>query len=120
MAYSKLRFTENASGMTGRAALAIYDGRGTNAQGGDTINAMRSTTGRGFFTGQEVIDAIREAVKSDDTRSTFATAQGGGLPCLMLASDRTVIDTLHVTQATVDGQSVDVVRVLGGNYRLET
>ena len=76
MAYDTLRFTENAAGMTGRGGIAIYDGTGNDDQGGDPIADMRSATlngGLGFFTGQEVIDAIREAAKSDDGRSTFAT-----------------------------------------------
>ena len=119
MAYSTERFSENAAGMTGRGALAVYDGRGTTAQGGDNIAAMRSTTGRGFFTGQEVLDAVREASKSDTPGVSFASAQGGGLPCLLLANDRTVINTLYITQATVGGQQVDVIRLIGGNFELE-
>ena len=95
MAYSKFRFTENAAGMTGRAGMALYDGRGnagdrTNPpqnpdEGGDELADIKANN---FFTGQEVRDAVREASKGQTT--------GAGLPILLMGTDATEIDTVYL------------------------
>ena len=116
MAYSSDRFTENAAGMTGKAGLAMYDGTGTDAQGGDPIATIR---GANFFTGQEVKDACRIAAKGDVRDSATglitdtAIAQGGGLRCLVAARDGTSIETLYLDSA--DNQ----VKSIGGQFRVD-
>ena len=93
MAYDSKRFTENAAGMTGRAAVALYDGTGTDDQGGDPIATIRADN---FFTGQEVKDACREAQKSEVPGVDIAIAQGGGLLCIVKARDTTSVETLYL------------------------
>ena len=115
MAYSKFRFTENAAGMTGRASIAIYDGTGSTAQGGDDIGDIR---GDNFFTGQEVKDACREAQKGPVVRATgmqpvIATTDGGGLKCLCFGNDGTSIETLYLDPAD------DQVKSIGGQFRVD-
>ena len=112
MAYSSERFTENAAGMTGRGGVAIYDGTGTTAQGGDPIGTIR---GANFFTGQEVKDACREAQKGPVVRATglapdIAIAQGGGLPMIVLANDTTAVETFYLDDAD------DQVKCVGNTH----
>ena len=124
MAFSPFRFTENAAGMTGRAAFALYDGRGnagarTNPpqnpdQGGDELADIKATN---FFDHQVVRDAIREAVKGDRDRTAGGTGLvmdlgvGGGLPIMLMGNDGTEFDTVYV-----DGSDDVVLR--GGGFNV--
>ena len=119
MAYSKDRFTENAQGKTGWAGMALYDGSGTDAQGGDTLATIR---GPNFFTGQEVKDACRVAAKGDRRNPTTGiidpiagtAAAGGGLLCIIRGRNALGIDILYLDPAD------DQVKTIGSNHRIET
>lgn len=103
MAYSAERFNENASGMTGRGAIAIYDGTGTDAEGGDTLAAIKTP---GFFpmsrdgASTEVFDAVAIASRNPEAAGagiaqTYALMAGAGLPLIIQARNGTEIDLLY-------------------------
>lgn len=94
MAYATERFSENAGGMAGWGALAIYDGGGTTAQGGDTLDlvspvAAGSINSDGFFTGQEVFDAVARV-------SAVQRAGRPGLLCLIRSRGNLIFDIIRL------------------------
>ena len=110
MAYQARRWNENAGGMTGHGALAIYDGSGTAVQDGDVLDLTGpvsdgSINANNFFTGEEVKDAIR--------RATRGKSVGEGLLCFLHGRARLILDTLEIYETTVQGQRVDRVRCRG-------
>ena len=110
MAYETRRWVENAGGMTGHGALAIYDGSGTAAQGGDVVDLVApisasAINANNFFTGDEVKDAVRRA---SDGKSV-----GEGLLVLIHSRGNLMFDVLEIYTATVGGQQVERVRCRG-------
>ena len=101
MAFQQERWSENASGMTGHGALAIYDGAGQVAQDGDLVSAI---TANNFFDSDVVKDAIARASQGKTD---------GGLLCLMRGRGDVVLDVLELYEATVSGQRVTRVRSKG-------
>ena len=103
MAYDAERFNENAAGMPGRAAIAVYDGTGTTAEGGDTLATIKAA---GFFPllrnglHTEVADAVtlasrREKASGTSVAQAFTLTEGQGLPIIIQARDGTEIDLLY-------------------------
>ena len=110
MAYASERWNENAGGMTGHGALAIYSGMGTVAQGGDVVDLQGavsdgSINANNFFTGEEVKDAIARATKGKSV--------GDGLLCFIHSRGNLILDVLELYQTTVQGQRVTRVRCRG-------
>ena len=118
MAYSAERFNENASGMTGRGAIAIYDGTGSDAEGGDTLGTIK---GARFFPASrdnratEVFDAVLLASRGDEPQpgarggtaphagdssthspETRSLGAGEGLPIILQGRNGTEIDMLYI------------------------
>ena len=89
MAFNVHRFTLYNAGQTGAGLFAKYDGTGASP-GGDALNTIK---GDGYFSAEEVKDAIRLA---SDGRST-----GAGLPMLMQANNGNDIDTIYLDGDTV-------------------
>lgn len=110
MAFRQERWTENAGGMTGHGALAIYDGGGTAAQNGDLLDLVPPVAdGRinanNFFDSDVVKDAIARATQGKTT--------GAGLLCLMRSRGNLILDVLELYQTTVNQQRVTRVRTKG-------
>ena len=110
MAFAQERWTENAAGMTGHGALAIYDGGGTPAQGGDEVDlsppvAAGHINANNFFDSEVVRDAIARATKGKTT--------GAGLLCLMRSRGDLILDVLETYETTVRGERVVRVRSKG-------
>ena len=94
MAYARHRFDENAAGMTGYGRVALYDGTGAVAAGGDLFATIVAD---GFFTGQEAFDAVdRAAQQTDpDDPDTRGITDGEGLSIIVQGNDKTCIDVLY-------------------------
>ena len=110
MAYASERWNENAGGMTGHGALAIYSGMGTPAQGGDVIDisgpvSAGAINANNFFTGEEAKDAVR--------RASTGKSVGEGLLVLIHSRGNLMLDVLELYTATVQGQRVERLRCRG-------
>ena len=110
MAFQQKRWNENAAGMTGHGALAIYDGGGTAAQNGDTLDLVApisdsAINANNFFDSEVVKDAIARATKGKTT--------GAGLLCFLRSRGDMVLDVLEHYEATVGGRRVTRVRCKG-------
>ena len=141
MAYSAARFNMNASGMTGRGAIAVYDGTGTDAEGGDTLARIKAP---GFFplsrgavnpmvasnAPSEVLDAVQQASRRDGPRvgqvagsddasgaETWTLDGGEGLPIVIQARNGTEVDLLY-HRVEAGPPPVDRLELRGGRWNL--
>ena len=135
MAYAPERFNENAAGMPGRAAIAIYDGSGRDAaaatpqspdEGGDLLATLR---GDGFFPVEEngivttVADAVRiasrGAAEGSGVAQTYTLDAGAGLPIILRGNDATEINLLyeHVETSGSPPVTTRELRLRNGSWR---
>ena len=107
MAYSQFRFNENAAGMTGKGNVAVYDGAGSGAQGGDPMDntgpvGAGNINSDGFFPeGSAVYDAVREASRGKSNvgpvaNALHATTGGAGLLCFIWGNNGIMVDVLYL------------------------
>ena len=98
MAYAPERFNENAGGMTGQGAFAVYDATGSPTQGGDSLD-LSPPTGAGqvntpgFFDGAEVRAAV--------ARASQGKTAGEGLVVILQANNRLIMDVLYDNAGTL-------------------
>ena len=111
MAYSKFRFNENAAGMTGKGNVAVYDGAGTGAQGGDPVDktggvGAGNINTDGFFPADSALaDAVRAASRGRSkvgprNNALDATTGGAGLLCFLWGNNGLMVDVLYVDEET--------------------
>ena len=104
-AYDPSRMNMVESGKTGKYVMMHYNAMGTNAQGGDTQNAV---IGDGYFTGSEVkaaVDAAERVLPNSTSKIT-----DGGLAYRADCRDGVVIDRLYNDSGTLKSR--------GGKFRL--
>ena len=112
MAYDAKRFNENASGMTGRGAIAVYDGTGTDAEGGDTLATIKRP---GFFPvfrnrlPTEVFDAVRIASRYEQPQALASGDYDEGLSRLAAADVGPDNETVAVSYGLTEGQGLPII-----------
>lgn len=112
MAFALSRFTENAAGMAGMGRMAIYDGSGTTAQGGDALATLR---GSNFFDHAAVRDAIREIITVQPVTSAADSISGSANSVSTVNPERGIGPHdnagMLVWLKGNDGQAVDILYV---------
>ena len=98
MAFSISRWSESAGGKTGLGRMAVYDGSGTTAEGGDALSDIR---GADFFDNQMVRDAIAQiinvgAVSAENPERGIGPHDNAGLIVWLKGNDGQQIDILYV------------------------
>ena len=109
MAFSPERWSENAAGKTGFGRMAVYDGSGSTAEGGDDLNTIR---GVDFFNHAVPRAAVRDIVNAGVVGGLFppgaANPERGvgphdnaGLLVWLKANNGQAVDILYELNRTV-------------------